>query len=355
MSVSLIIGLLEIDCWFADYLSSSPLIRPEIIQIIPPSSTTLFNANSASQWTRLASNGRRIFQETINPAISLKPIEKVDPDSVYSTLTLFRLRIHEAQYHLIALVEQDMALLEPWRAYAVDSRSSNLVPLIAGLACPGVDVLNRDLNSVISWHTLCMMLGANLKTFELAAGRSGVDSAQVALEEIAAWSRTAAARRSCIHAAHIFKLLLHRRVRDTVTMHSVLSLFQSALILSFFTLTMPQDQSDDEKDCFELYDEVDWAGVGSAGLAENSGHMGSITTGKDFPALDFICNGGPVSIDGCKVEGGYEAARRSMVHCADLMDGIGRWKSRSFSQILHVMGDDLSEFGMDDEMGNNES
>ena len=47
---------------------------------------------------------------------------------------------------------------------------------------------------------------------------------------------------------------------------------------------------------------------------------------------------------GIVLEGGYLAARRTLLHCSDLMEGMGRWKSRTFSQILHIMSDDLTDY-----------
>ncbi|KAH8807379.1 hypothetical protein F5884DRAFT_674767 [Xylogone sp. PMI_703] len=339
----LAIGLLEIDCWFATYLSISPLIRPDTVRIMPPSTNSLFRATSAAQWGRLMMNGKRVAQTTVTPRFSSISLTKLEPGSIHSLLTLYRLRILEAQYHLITLAGDSEPLLEPWRVYSQDLRTHKLATLIVELASPNANVFNSDINSIVAWHTLCMMLGANFKIFESAAGRNGADLAQGALEEVSTWSKTAAARRSCIHAAHIFMLLLNRRISDTVTMHSVHSLFQSALILSFYTLMMSGDQQDDEEDCLELYDEVDWTRVSCAGL-EDSSFPADAMGSDEVSALSFIRRGGPISIAGWKIDGGYEAARRCMVHCADLMDGIGRWKSRSFSQILHIMGDDLSDF-----------
>ena len=75
---------------------------------------------------------------------------------------------------------------------------------------------NTDLNSAVLWHASCMMLGANIRYFELAAGRAGPGPAVTALEDISAWSQTQSARRAVLHAAQIYKLLFDRKVSDIV-------------------------------------------------------------------------------------------------------------------------------------------
>jgi hypothetical protein len=50
---SIIFGLVEADCWWAGYLSTTPIIRPEIVQILPPSDYSLYHVNSASKWLHL--------------------------------------------------------------------------------------------------------------------------------------------------------------------------------------------------------------------------------------------------------------------------------------------------------------
>jgi hypothetical protein len=88
---------------------------------------------------------------------------------------------------------------------------------------------------------------------------------------------------------------------------------------------------------------VDWTCVGQVGLIDTPRSPGAPLGFGDNTIVSFIRNGGPFSITGIALEGGYLAARRTLLHCADLMDGMGRWKSRTFSQILHIMSDDLTE------------
>jgi hypothetical protein len=206
-----------------------------------------------------------------------------------------------------------------------------------------------------------MILGANMRYFELAAGRSGPEPAVAALEDISSWSQTPSARRSVLHAAHIYKLLFDRKVSDIVNPHSVVALFHAALVLGLYIFTLPPTTPTCgvNNTYIELLDIVDWISVGQLGLIDTP----PSTSPTAFSPSDthttlvrkFIQNGGPFSITGVALEGGYLAARRTLLHCADLMEGMGRWKSRTFSQILHIMSDDLTDYDGKDEDGQEEA
>ena len=196
-----------------------------------------------------------------------------------------------------------------------------------------------------------MVLGANMRYFELAAGRSGPEPAVNALEDISAWSQTPSARRSVLHAAHIYRLLFDRKVSDIVNPHSVVALFHAALVLGLYIFTLPPSPTCPINDsCIELLDLVDWISIGQLGFIDTP----SSPTSLPYPTptadvVKFIRHSGGFSITGIALEGGYLAARRTLLHCADLMEGMGRWKSRTFSQILHIMSDDLTDYeGHDD-------
>lgn len=320
------------------------MIRPESVQILPPSEYNLYHANSATKWFHLVQRGARIHSNRITPSYLPTPGLKLDTGTLRSLLTLFLLRVYESNDRL-ANIHGSQKHLEPWRIYSEDPRSRELIPLLVNLSSSSIDALRTaDLNSAVLWHASCMMLGANIRYFELAAGRAGPGPAVTALEDISAWSQTPSARRSVLHASHIFKLLFDRKVSDIVNPHSVLALFQAALVLGLYIFTLPPTMSCGVNDsCIELLDLVDWSCVGQVGLID-SPHSPSATLGfGDGSVVNFIRNGGPFSITGIALEGGYLAARRTLLHCADLMDGMGRWKSRTFSQILHIMSDDLTE------------
>jgi len=337
----IIFGLIEADCWWAGYLSTTPLIRPENVQILSPSDYSLYHVNSASKWFHLVQRGTPIDSNKITPSFHPTPGLKLDPSSFRSLLTLLLLRIYESNDRLAngAATQKQM---EPWRAFAEDPRSRDILPLLVSLSSSSIDALRTaDLNSAVLWHASCMVLGANMRYFEFAAGRAGPEPAVSALEDISAWSQTASARRSVLHAAHIYKLLIDRKVSDIVNPHSVVALFHAALILGLYIFTLPPTNTCSmNEDCIELLDIADWMSISQSGFTSTPQ---SPSAGAS-QAVRFICNGGPFSITGIALEGGYLAARRTLLHCADLMEGMGRWKSRTFSQILHIMSDDLTDF-----------
>ncbi|EMD85184.1 hypothetical protein COCC4DRAFT_181238 [Bipolaris maydis ATCC 48331] len=344
----IIFGLVEADCWWAGYLSTPPMIRPETIHIFPPSDYALYHVNSAAKWFHLVQRGAKVHSQKITPSFHPTPGLKLDPSSFRCLLTLLLLRIYESNDRL-APATGHQKQMEPWRIYAEDPRSRDILPLLVNLSSSSIDaVRTADLNSAVLWHASCMLLGANLRYFELAAGRSGPEPAVNALEDISAWSQTPSARRSILHASQIYKLLFDRKVSDIVNPHSVVALFEAALILGLYIFTVPPHSLNSTNgncpsadSCIELLDPVDWLSVGQLGFIDSS--QSPVGFADTTEALKFIRHGGPFSITGIALDGGYLAARRTLLHCADLMEGMGRWKSRTFSQILHIMSDDLTE------------
>ncbi|KAF1937898.1 hypothetical protein EJ02DRAFT_411467 [Clathrospora elynae] len=343
----IIFGLIEADCWWAGYLSNSPIVRPEIVQILPPSEYSLYHVNSASKWFHLVQRGVRIHSNRVTPSFHPTPGLKLDASSLRSLLTLLLLRIYESNDRL-ASATGPQKQLEPWRVYAEDQKSRDILPLLVNLSSSSIDALRTaDFNSAVLWHASCMVMGANMRYFELAAGRAGPEPAVNALEDISSWSQTPSARRSVLHAAHIYKLLFDRKVSDIVNPHSVVALFHAALVLGLYIFTLsPPATCPINDNCIELLDLVDWIPIGQLGLIDTP--QSPVAFGDASMIVKFIRHGGGFSITGIALEGGYLAARRTLLHCADLMEGMGRWKSRTFSQILHIMSDDLTDYDFPD-------
>lgn len=344
----IIFGLVEVDCYWAGYLSSSPLIRPESVHILPPCDYALYHVNSGARWFNLVQRGARIHSQKITSSFHPTPGLKLDMNSFRSLLTLLLLRIQESNDRL-APATGNQKQLEPWRIYAEDARSRDILPLLVNLSSSSIDaVRTADLNSAVLWHSSCMLLGANIRYFEVAAGRSGPDAAVHALEDISAWSVTPSARRSVLHAAHIYKLLFDRKVSDIVNPHSVVALFHAALVLGLYIFTVPPNSINSNSNCpsndscIELLEFVDWLSVGQLGFIDTP--QSPVGFPDSTQVVKFIRHGGPFSITGITLDAGYLAARRTLLHCADLMEGMGRWKSRTFSQILHIMSDDLTDY-----------
>ena len=125
------------------------------------------------------------------------------------------------------------------------------------------------------------------------------------------------------------------------------ALFCSALILGLYLFTTQPQDNDSASASYELLDDVDWTVIGNAGMAEHSpenspGRMFESAHASDS-ARTFIEVGGPVSLNGVSVVGGYQSARRTLLDFAHLMDGIGTWKPRTLARILHIMSDVLEE------------
>ncbi|KAK5276422.1 hypothetical protein LTR40_011642 [Exophiala xenobiotica] len=193
------------------------------------------------------------------------------------------------------------------------------------------------------------MLLSDFRMFELAAGRHGAAPATGALESIGQWSQTAAARRACVHAAQNFKLMSERRVSDNVTIHSVTALFASALVLGLYLFMVQPGSSRQGTAPVELMEsEPDWTELHDLGFKDESLDLQAernLTTNREdehFSLIyQFIKQGGTVSLNGVAHQGGYESARRVLLDFANLMDGISGRRLRTFTQVLHIMSDDL--------------
>lgn len=269
---------------------------------------------------------------------------KLESSTLRCILISLQLRVYEINDQIMS-TSGPQKHLEPWRKHQEDTRNGEIVPLLLNLSSSPVDAIRHaDLNSAVLWHASCMLLGANMYHFELAAGRAGPGPAMSALEDVSAWAITKTARRAVLHAAHIFKLLSDRKVSDVVNPNSVVALFQAALVLGLYIFTVPPTGVYAmESSSIELLDLLDWSQIAQTGFMDDLQARRPAIAHREREAMTFIRHGGHFSIAGIAIDGGYLAARRTLLHCADLMDGVGRWKSRTFSQILHIMSDDLTE------------
>ncbi|KAK4944645.1 hypothetical protein LTR10_016079 [Elasticomyces elasticus] len=341
----LMVGLVEIDDWFASYFSTSPMIRSETLQILPPADNRQFHASTCSIWMQLRQKNQQVHTPYIGASFEISP-EGLELSALPALLTLHQHQIYEANHRLVVSTERQRTdqVLEPWRLYENDAKDSQLLSRLAGLPSTSADPLKKaDINGVISWHMSCMMLTANMRLFEEAAGMNGSTAVGRALDAIAIWTCTPTARRAVLHAAQVFKLLFHRRVSDVISVHAVAALFKSALVLSFYLLMAPhQDVGFDRP--LELFEEIDWFQVGSCGISgvhTSATNILGISQGSH--ASLFVQDGGAFSITGIIHPPGYPSCGRVLLHAADLMQTLGKWKSRTFSQILHLLTDDLMD------------
>lgn len=360
----LTVCLLIMDWWFSAYSSSAATVHPESIQICLPSDNVLFNAESHNQWVQLINTGKyRLSLPLLKPRAfhiqgSLDALICLDPPlhafGQYSLLCVIQHWQCDME-HRHSLLSEDRDAAEhliPWRAIGEDSRDRSLVSIVARLAAiVTATPKTADLNARILWHSSCMTLNANLQIFELAAGRGGAGPAGKALEDITKWTQTPSARRACIHAAQIFKLLHNRKVSDPITINALTALFFAALVLGLYLFVVPRHAEENINGTlsYDVLEEVDWILVGQTGMTDTT-TMPSIGSGVTFnhtnrpiPAVAFIECGGMISIGGAAAAGGYTTARRTILDFATVMDDMGTWKPKTFSKILHIMSDVLEE------------
>ncbi|KAL4810786.1 hypothetical protein BDV18DRAFT_2322 [Aspergillus unguis] len=344
----LITGLLLVDSWYSSFLSTSPIIVPDSIQLILPCNEGLFRANGSMRWVQLVRSGKRLLMPTVmapSENVTVPALDNpVDDFCIHGVLAMVQLRLSEAYHRLLS--NRASYPFAPCHTYAMDGRARCLPSLQLQIADKYGEVLERmNPNAAIMWHNICMTLTADTQIFDLAAGRAGPGPARKALDDIATWSQTPAARRACLHAAHIYKAMTNRKASDHTMFHSVFSLFSAALVLGLYIFMVPNPtELKVGGTSIELLDDIDWERVGTEGFTSFMEPRGSQAfTPSDDPAVNFIRNGGTVYFRGVPFQGGYQSARRILLDYAGLLKDAGKWSVRKFSYVLHIMSDVLME------------
>ncbi|KAM5349582.1 hypothetical protein ACJ41O_006087 [Fusarium nematophilum] len=337
----LVTQLIQLDSWYASHLGVDLVLRPEGLHILPTCDEELFQASTLDKWSRMRPDYSQMDHPVITAVFTSVPPPVRGFDVASTTLMLLQLRLTAETTLLQGSPPQNLAPRVPWTLLTRDARGNDLLNLIIGLA-EIADEQDRsfDLNCAIAWHALCMTLGADLALLETAAGRSGPAAAAHAMKEISSWATTPWARRSAFHAARIFKLVFSRRYCDPVKLHSIVALFQAALVFGFYLCTMPDH---DSGDILGIYDDVDWVALGSTGLCDSTSETSHSPATASHGLAQFILDGGRLSVPSFTLQTGYAQARKSWLHFASLMQGLGRWKTRTFARILYVLCDNLSE------------
>ncbi|KAL4789473.1 hypothetical protein BDV19DRAFT_25215 [Aspergillus venezuelensis] len=344
----LIVGLLLLDSWYSSFLSTSPIIVPDSIQLILPCNEGLFRANGSMRWIQLVRSGKRLLMPTVlapSETVAVTALDNpVDDFYIQGILAMVQLRLSEAYHRLLS--NRASYPFAPCHTYAMDGRARCLPSLQLQIANKYGEVLERlNPNAAIMWHNICMTLTADTQIFDLAAGRAGAGPARKALDDIATWSQTPAARRACLHAAHIYKAMTNRKASDHTMFHSVFSLFSAALVLGLYIFMVPNpSEVQVGGTSIELLDDIDWERVGTEGFTSFMEPRGSQAfTPSNDPAVNFIRNGGTVYFRGVPFQGGYQSARRILLDYAGLLKDAGKWSVRKFSYVLHIMSDVLME------------
>ncbi|KAL5339360.1 hypothetical protein BJX70DRAFT_364116, partial [Aspergillus crustosus] len=344
----LITGLLLLDSWYSSFLSTSPILVPDSIQLILPCNESLFKANGSMRWMQLVRSGKRLLMPTImapSENVNVPAVDSpVDDFCMHGVLAMVQLRLSEAYHRLLS--NRASYPYAPCHTYAMDGRARCLPSLQLQIADKYGEVLESlNPNAAIMWHNICMTLTADTQIFDLAAGRAGAGPARKALDDIAAWSQTPAARRACLHAAHIYKAMINRKASDHTMFHSVFSLFSAALVLGLYIFMVPSpSELQVGGTSIELLDDIDWKRVGTEGFTSFMEPRGTQSfTPSDDPAVNFIRNGGTIYFRGVPFQGGYQSARRILLDYAGLLKDAGKWSVRKFSYVLHIMSDVLME------------
>ncbi|KAJ6044959.1 uncharacterized protein N7446_003156 [Penicillium canescens] len=343
----IIIGLLLLDSCYSSFLSTSPITNPDTIQLILPCGDDLFNSHSSHRWTQLIRSGKRILSTTINAPSENTNIPNLENPTedfcIQAILATVQIRQSEAYHRLLS--NRASYPFAPCHTYAMDGRARCLPSLQFQLITNYGETFDRlSPNALIMWHHMCMMLTADIQIFDLAAGRAGPLPARKALDQIAEWAQTPAARRACLHAAHIYKAMTNRKASDHPIFHSLLSCFSAALVLGLYTFMVPDSANTTSIGSVELMDDVDWCSVGTEGFTsfmEPGGSQGFAPT--DDPAVNFIRNGSTVYLRGTSFHGGYQSARRVLLDYASLLKDSGKWSVKKFSHILYIMSDVLMD------------
>jgi hypothetical protein len=233
----------------------------------------------------------------------------------------------------------------------------------------GGSLMNGNGNSLILWHYIGLCMTTNLSTIEDAAGRNGPEAAKSAVDSLKTWANSPAARRACLHAIHALTASSHQRLSEGVMLHTEMALFTAALVLGFYIFTAPRFDTSDHTPCYDLFEDVDWAEVGNAGLGVHSSSSppphGSISlqlehqepyapfhppqpplsssspSSSTCAATIFIQNGGPITFRGAEYHNPYGAARRAFMNYAAHLEDIGRWNVEEYCKVLHIISDTL--------------
>lgn len=328
---------------------------PDAVQLIIPCHDSLFKANSSSRWMQLIRSGKRILMPMIkspSETVDLPALDSpvVDDICLHAVLAMIQLRLSESYHRLIC--NRANYPFVPCHTYAMDGRARCLttlqVQVMNAYSSNDYSLERMNPNCLVMWHHMCMTLTADMQIFNLAAGRDGAEAARRALDDIAAWSQTPSARRACLHAAEIFKILSNRKASDDIMFFSAYALFSAGLVLGLYTfmVVVPQSTTTEVQvgaaSIEVLDDTIDWQQVDCEGF-NITGNQSFTTAPTEIPAIKFIRNGGTIYIRGVTHQGGYQSARRILLDYGGLLKDTGKWSVRKFAYVLHIMSDVLMD------------
>ncbi|KIX99240.1 uncharacterized protein Z520_04816 [Fonsecaea multimorphosa CBS 102226] len=357
----LIVCLIMSDSFFSALDDHNPIIRTEQLHFYFPCKTELFQAATERRWSQMVDAGSLTIMPLMIPQLAsaiLPPASDASAIGFFGLFSTVWVRIVEARYRCTLLTSEQSNLPVPAEIFAHDEHAASIAPFLMKMwRSYGETMCIINPNCEAFWHHLNISMTADLGVFEIASGREGAESAKNALDDIATWSATAAARRACLHAAQIFSCMSKRRPIDGTSYEAEIALVHAALVLGLYVFVMPQpdetenseqQQAQRQPEAFELLDQVDWNLVGEVGFTSYSTSSTDIDMGMDSAmcaAKGFIQNGGPISFSGVVQNGGYASARRVLLEYVYLLEDVGtRYNVMEFCHILRILSDALIDF-----------
>lgn len=330
-------SLITIDALYAHDLQIRPQLAGESVTFMLPCEPDLFNVPNHRAWMLSIRSRCEVatpitaYQENTSPLPAL-PYES----SIQNFLAAIWIRISDVRHR--SLPPQDLRNSTgshiPAVTYAKDSRSHGILSLLASLMYENQEKLqNRDPRANSEWNYLNMIMLADLELLECAIGRSGPMLGRSALEQVAIWTETTAARRAVLHAAQIYLILSRLRRSYTPWYHSELSLLSAGLVLGLYLLVKRTGENVDivETSPVELLEDVDWRSVGQ------NEEFGAANISSDHPSCKyaaFINKGGTFAWDGQVCVPGHISARRIFHEFSTLIISFA-WPD---SQASHIFG-----------------
>jgi hypothetical protein len=343
------------DAFYAHNFNMYPIIRPESMEYHLPSDTSAFEAASHKRWKRFVGRDMSLFDRFFTFRRSATrvtvPLSAFGMHALSASIWIRQSELRQ-RYLTNTSTNDDAVVFESCKFQAGDPDVKAVgILLLQFYSAIQNATQPANPNFSASWNNLCMSLTADHQLFEIAAGRAGPEMAQAAVEKIEIWSRTAAARRACLHAAQTFAVMSQRRTSDGTTFHSEMALFAAALVLGLYVSAMPiggthgkNTMHGEEQEPCELLDDVDWRAVGGEGLPftfadDDTQQSETMMDNLECAARDFIRHGNCISFGGKTHLGGFDAARRIYLEYVGLLEDVGRWNVRRYCHILRSMSD----------------